>query len=261
MCNGLGTNPSCWPALADPDCGVRVVSWYHRGVGGSHRPADRSRVGIDAMVEDAVAVLDATGEDRAVLAGWSMGVNAAFQFATEYPERTRGLFAICGVPGGTFSTMLSPLRVPKPMRKPLTVGVTTTLSLGGAPLSPVVRVLGGLGATSTAVRYSRFILPRANPAQVRKVLAEFMRTEVDWYCRMAVATSRHGRVSLSAIDVPATFVSGRYDILAGPKEMRTAAERMSDARHVELPASHFAMLEFPDEVHAELLALVNRARP
>ena len=38
LCNGLGTNPYAWPALLRSDCGVRVISWNHRGVGGSERP-------------------------------------------------------------------------------------------------------------------------------------------------------------------------------------------------------------------------------
>ena len=38
LCNGLGTNPWTWPALLDPACEVRVVSWNHRGTGGSQRP-------------------------------------------------------------------------------------------------------------------------------------------------------------------------------------------------------------------------------
>ena len=44
LCNGLGTNPWAWPALLEPDCGVRVVSWNHRGTGGSARP-DRPEPG------------------------------------------------------------------------------------------------------------------------------------------------------------------------------------------------------------------------
>src|ERR1700710_1182323 len=56
LCNGLGTSPFAWPALLRPDCDVRVVSWNHRGVGGSERPADPSRVDVTAFVEDAVAV-------------------------------------------------------------------------------------------------------------------------------------------------------------------------------------------------------------
>src|SRR5918999_202659 len=87
LCNGLGTNPYAWPALLRPDCGVRVVSWNHRGVGGSDRPTDPDRVGVEAFVEDALAVLDDAGEERAVVAGWSIGVNTAFELAVLYPER------------------------------------------------------------------------------------------------------------------------------------------------------------------------------
>src|SRR5689334_19260069 len=79
LCNGLGTNPYTWPALLDADCGVRVISWNHRGVGGSARPVDRDRVGQDAFVEDALAVLDDAGVDACPVVGWSIGVNTMFE--------------------------------------------------------------------------------------------------------------------------------------------------------------------------------------
>ncbi len=85
LCNGLGTNPYAWPALLRRDCGVRVVSWNHRGVGGSDRPADPDRVGVEAFVEDAIAVLDDAGISRCVVAGWSIGVNTAFELASVHP--------------------------------------------------------------------------------------------------------------------------------------------------------------------------------
>ena len=87
LCNGLGTSPWAWPALLDPDCGVRVVSWNHRGTGGSERPSDPEHVGIEAFVEDALSVMDHFGVDRAVLMGWSMGVNTMFELAVHHPER------------------------------------------------------------------------------------------------------------------------------------------------------------------------------
>ena len=96
LCNGLGTNPHAWPALLRRDCGVRVVSWNHRGTGGSDRPADPDRIGVEAFVEDAIAVLDDAGVDRCVVAGWSFGVNTAFELAVLAPERVSGLFAVAG---------------------------------------------------------------------------------------------------------------------------------------------------------------------
>ena len=46
LCNGLGTNPYAWPALLRSDCGVRVISWNHRGVrrfGPARRPGPGRR--------------------------------------------------------------------------------------------------------------------------------------------------------------------------------------------------------------------------
>jgi len=84
LCNGLGTNPYAWPALLRSDCGVRVISWNHRGVGGSERPADRSRVDVTAGVEDAIAVLDDAEVESCPVLGWSIGVNTAFELAVEH---------------------------------------------------------------------------------------------------------------------------------------------------------------------------------
>jgi len=61
LCNSLDTNAWAWPALLEADCGVRVVSWNHRGTGGSERPADPNRVGIEEFVDDALSVMDHFG--------------------------------------------------------------------------------------------------------------------------------------------------------------------------------------------------------
>ena len=116
LCNGLGVSPWTWPALLHADCGVRVVSWNHRGTGGSARPEDPRRVGVEEFVEDALSVMDHFGVDRAVLMGWSMGVNTAFELALRHPERVTGIFAVAGVPGDTFATMLGPFRLPHARR-------------------------------------------------------------------------------------------------------------------------------------------------
>ena len=57
-------------------------------------------------------MMDHFGIDQAVLMGWSMGVNTMFELAVHHPERVKGLFAVAGVPGDTFATMLGPLLVP-----------------------------------------------------------------------------------------------------------------------------------------------------
>jgi pimeloyl-ACP methyl ester carboxylesterase len=259
LCNGLGTNPFCWPGLLDPDCGVRVVSWMHRGTGGSERPADLTHVGIDSFVEDAVAVLDDAGLDACPVIGWSMGVNTAFELAFLHPERVTGLFAVGGVPGGTFSSMLAPMFVPRPVRPLVTVNAVRLMKLAGKPLTAVARRLP-MGPLSVEVlTHSGFMLPTPDNELTGRAVREFLQTPVDWYMHLALATSKHVRVSLRALAVPTTFVAGRWDILASSEDMRTAAERIRDAEYVELNASHFLPMERPDEVHDLLLDLLDRA--
>jgi pimeloyl-ACP methyl ester carboxylesterase len=257
LCNGLGTNPYAWPALLDPDCGVRIISWYHRGTGGSARPADPTHVGIDAFVEDAVAVLDDAGIDACPVMGWSMGVNTAFELAFLHPERVSGLFAVAGVPGGTFASMLAPLGVPRPARAAITVNAARLMGALGKPLSLLARNLP-VGPKAVAVlSHSGFMLPVADVESTAETVREMLQTPVDWYMHLAVTTSRHVRVSLRAVNVPTTFVAGRWDVLASAEDMRTASERIAGSTYVRLNASHFVAMEKPDEVHALLLELLS----
>ncbi len=258
LCNGLGTNPYAWPALLDPDCGVRVISWNHRGTGGSDRPADPTRIGIDVFVEDALAVMDDAEIDACPVMGWSMGVNTAFELAFLHPDRVTGLFAVAGVPGGTFSSMLAPLRVPRFLRAAITVNVARLGRLIGKPVHAVTARIPVTDTTVDLISHSGFMLPVADPGLTRVAVSEFLRTPLDWYMNLAVATSKHVRVSLRDVAVPVSFVAGTWDVLASAEDMRTAALRIDDAEYHEFTASHFLCMEKPAEVHELLLDLLDR---
>lgn len=258
LCNGLGTNPYAWPSLLDPACGVRVVSWNHRGTGGSERPADRHHVGIDSFAEDAVALLDDAGIDACVLMGWSMGVNTMFEVAVRHPDRVTGLFAVGGVPGDTFSSMLAPLRVPRGLRKPVTVNLTRVAMTVGRVVTPWSSQLAIGPRALKLLTHSGFMAEVADEALSRRAVREFLTTPVEWYMHLAYHSSRHQRVSLRRISVPTSFLAGKRDVLASATDMRTAAERIPDATYRVLRATHFLPMERPAEVHEELLALLAR---
>ncbi len=258
LCNGLGTNPYMWPALLDPDCGVRVISWNHRGVGGSQRPAHRGHVEIEHFVEDGLSVMDHFGIDRAVLMGWSMGVNTMFELAARNPERVRGLFAVCGVPGDTFATMLGPLRVPYPIARLITVNACRVAKYAGWMVTPISTRLPIGKRAIDILTHSGFMFRVPDPELAAIGVAEFLTTPVQWYAHLALGTSRHARVSLSSIDIPARFVAATFDLLAGSRYMASAAERMNDADYHEFRGSHFIQIERPDEVHALLLDFLEK---
>ncbi len=256
LCNGLGTNPYLWPWLLEPDCGVRVVSWNHRGVGGSERPADRSHVEIEHFVQDGLSVMDHFGIDSAVLMGWSMGVNTAFELTYRHPERVRGIFAMCGVPGDTFATMLGPLHLPRGVARAITVNACRVARTFGWAVNPIVPLIPMTAATAKLLGRTGFMFPPADPDASALGLQEFITTPVDWYAHLAISTSKHPRVRLSQIHVPTMFVSAKWDILAGARDMASASRRLAatgkDSTYVELNGSHFVQLEQPERVH-ELL--------
>ena len=259
LCNGLGTGPYTWPALLDPDCAVRVVSWNHRGTGGSDRPSDPRRVRVEEFVEDALSVMDHFGVERGVLMGWSMGVNTMFELAVAHPERVSGLFAVAGVPGDTFATMLAPLRVlPRPVARAVTVNLSRALKYTGWALTPIARRLPVGTKTITVLTHSGFMFPVPDPELAATAVREFLTIPVDWYFHLAISTSRHVRVRLSRVHVPACFVAASYDVMAGARDMLTAAERLEDATYVELRGSHFIQMEQPEQVHELLLEFLQR---
>lgn len=89
----------------------RVIAVEGRGNGRADRP-DRDDAYVDhEYVEDVRAVMDATGTDRAVLAGLSLGGRHALQFAARYPGRAAGVVAL----GTAFPWPLPPgFDVPQP---------------------------------------------------------------------------------------------------------------------------------------------------
>jgi len=258
LCNGLGTNPWTWPALLSPDCGVRVVSWNHRGTGGSDRPSDPERVGIAQFVEDGLSVMDHFGVDRAVLMGWSIGVNTMFELALAHPERVTGLFAVAGVPGDTFASMLGPLRLPRFAARAVSVSLSRAIKLSGRALTPIASRLP-VGPRAIAVlTHTGFMFPVPDPELAALAVAEFLTTPVEWYFHLALRTSEHGRVPLSRIGVPVELVAGTFDVLAGARHMASAAERLAGATYVELRGTHFLQMEQPDRVHQLLLDFLER---
>jgi hypothetical protein len=67
--NGLGTPHHAWPDINRRTDTYRVMTWDHRGLGGSERPSDESRINISDHTDDLFAVMDSYGIDRAVSPG------------------------------------------------------------------------------------------------------------------------------------------------------------------------------------------------
>jgi 3-oxoadipate enol-lactonase len=263
LCNGLGAPPAAWPGIVDRDSGFRVVSWAYRGLGGSGRPADRSRVRVEDHAGDARAVLDAFDMPSATVVGWSLGVNVAFELALEQPARVRSLLAVAGVPGGSFSALFAPFGVPRRLRAPAGRLSSRLLPVVG-PLLPVLvaslppwhELLTPAGARGPAREAT-------HPAALYQVLHEFSRHDWRWYRHLALAVAEHAPLDVAPVGCPVTFVAGRYDTLVDTADVRAAARTVPDARLRTHAGTHFVPLQYPEVMLEELRALVARepARP
>jgi pimeloyl-ACP methyl ester carboxylesterase len=65
-------------------------------------------------------------------------------------------------------------------------------------------------------------------------------------------------MDLSAIDMPVTYLAGRWDSVTSAERMRAASAQTPHSRYVELPGTHFVPLQFPNSMSTELDSLVDR---
>src|SRR5215213_6943494 len=73
---------------------MRVVTFDGRGSGRSDRPDEPEAYDEREFAADALAVLDATATERALLVGFSLGAQRGLILAAEHPERVEGAIFI-----------------------------------------------------------------------------------------------------------------------------------------------------------------------
>ena len=79
----------------------RVLTFDGRGNGRSDRPTEPEAYAESEFAADALAVMDATGTDRAVIVGFSMGAHRGLLLAANHPERVQAaVFIGPNYPGG-----------------------------------------------------------------------------------------------------------------------------------------------------------------
>ena len=100
LSHGYGATCRMWDgqiaALAER---YRVILWDMRGHGRSGDPADAALYSQALTVGDMAAVLDACGEERAVIGGLSLGGVMSLALHLAYPERVRALMLFDTGPG------------------------------------------------------------------------------------------------------------------------------------------------------------------
>jgi pimeloyl-ACP methyl ester carboxylesterase len=230
---GMGLSSRSWhtlPELLRDD--FRVVVFDNCGTGRSSVP--RALYRIADMADDAAAVLDALGVDRAYVFGLSMGGMIAQELALRYPERVRAL-----VLGATFAAHLRSKKPP-----PAVAFELLRALLRGARLPPaqLARLLVSPGY------FSR------DPGGFGRWMRRIERLPGSVALRQITAVALHDtRRRLRGLKVPTLVVTGDADRLVPPANSHALARLIPGARLLVVPgAGHVFPVERPAETVAML---------
>lgn len=238
MIQGAGAIGSLWQPQIDGLRDTHTLAWFdNRGIGGS-MPL-RGPVTIDAMADDALAVMDALGWSSAHVVGHSMGGLIAQAVALKAPERVRTLSLLC-----TFSRGKDAARV-----TPWVVGIGIRTRVG--PRAWRRRA------------FLEMVLPRATLAtgDLDAIAAElagpFGRDLADQPSVVMAQVSAMAATDLtprlSTLTMPVLVLSAEEDRMAPVASGRGIAAAIPGSTYVEIAgAAHGVTLQLADRVNALL---------
>ena len=224
---------------------ARVMVFDKRGVGLSDRVSEDRLPSLEVRMDDARAVMDAVGSERAVVLGVSEGGPMAMLFAATYPERTIALIA--------FGTSACWNNAPDyPYR-------STDQELAE---HEEWRRSGGSGCgerrSSPGTSSSRVVLPAARPttSRLQAWLANYMRNAASPGAVSALSAMNRAidvRSALPAIHVPTLVLARDGDLDYAMEETKWIADRIHGARFVSFPGNeHLFVMGRQDDLLDEI---------
>ena len=250
LANGLGGRLFAWDPLLERFWrDYQIITWDYRGLFESGSPASHRKLSVPHHAEDALLILDAEGIDRAVMVGWSMGVQVSLELAASEPHRIAGLVLLNGTYGHTLTTGFQPLfRVPG-MARLLHEGLSHARKYPGHSTS--IRAL----ARSAQFLMNNFVFKFTAPGrqdEMRRTMTKYfdhvLGSSFENYMRLFLELDAHSVFHLlPEIETPAFIVSGGFDLLTPARQSFDMQWRMPNATHRFLfRSSHFSLLERPD---------------
>lgn len=230
-------------ALHDHTVWTLLARWCaHHGYGvlapdlpGHMRSAGPALDSVEAMADWLLALLDATGVEKAALVGHSMGSLVALEAAGRAPERATRLVMV----GTAYPMKVSPALLELSKNDPLAaIDFVTTLSYSTLAAKP------GYPGPGVWTR-------GGGKALCRLVLAKQGDTELYHRDFAACDGYRHGLEAAARVTAPATLILGARDQMTPPKAAGDIATALK-ARIERVEAGHVLMAEAPDATLAAL---------
>lgn len=231
MSHSLGCDTSMWdPQIAALAGRYRILRYDTRGHGRSQATA--APYTLDLLADDARALMDSLGIDRAVWVGFSMGGMIGQTFALKYPDRLLGI-----------------------------VLADTTSEHGATPQSVwderirVAREQGMEPLVGPAIgRWFTQAFRETHPHVVAPVADRIAATAVDGWCGCCAAiASVHTTQQLHRIHLPALVMVGEHDIGTPLAAALTLQRHLPDSSLVVITdAAHMTCIEQPEQFNRAL---------
>ena len=226
----------------------RLILFDKRGMGLSDRVSPDQLPSLEVRMDDARAVMDAAGSERAVVFGVSEGGPMATLFAATYPERTIALVLF-----GTGACWKPSLDYPW----------ASSDQEYQQRLDEMERLWGTREYATEQVR--TWGAPSlADDEQAISWLTEYLRNAASPGAAVALSRMNRGidvRPALPAIHVPTLVLARDGDISFSVEETRWLAEQIRGARFVSFPGEdHFFWVGNQDELLDEIEQLVGEVR-
>jgi pimeloyl-ACP methyl ester carboxylesterase len=248
--NGLGAD---WRGLRHQvthfSTRYRCLVWNYRGLYRDEAMDGSAPRSIADHARDGLAILEQEGVQRAVLVGWSLGVQVALQMFATAPHVVSMLLLVGG--GARAPWGLAPEAGPIRRLYPRAFDL-----LARAP-SLVESLLRAGGSSPEAFTWARRIglLGRgADPELFAEVTRSFAALRVD----AALATlNEMARVDLSRtlplIDVPTLVIGGDRDPFVSRAALERLVHRIAGAEYLLLPgAGHYVLLDHAQHVNLRI---------
>lgn len=214
----------------------RLIMFDKRGTGQSDRVQEDRYPSFEERVGDLLAVMDAAGSDRAALVGFSEGGAQALLAAARHPDRVTSVVSI-----GGWARLVAPADDPGP----------------GIPQESIDRFIArALEHWGTGDGVAVFAPSASDDALFRERWATYERRAASPGAFRAYGQMLHDvdvRGVLGDVTVPVLLIHSQRDRMVAVEQSRFLADRLPDARLVEIAsADHLTFISDPELVLEEI---------
>jgi pimeloyl-ACP methyl ester carboxylesterase len=227
LVHGFPLNHAQWhPQLQHFASPFRLIAPDLRGMGGSAITDEHATITMDQHADDLAALLDHFKlHEPVVFVGLSMGGYVGWQFAKRHPQRLRGL-VLC------HTRIIADTPTAAAGRHNLAAQLLKERSTKPAEDAFIPKLLAP-NAPATLIEKVQQMARSSAPAG----LAANLR---------GLAVREDATAILPSIRVPTQIISGEYDAISPPDEMKAWATKIAQARFTIIPGvGHLSPLEAP----------------